>query len=73
MIRHFIKQNVIYFTGEIQVCNAFEASDIIINPRIAEADGFKELFNEDKKSLTICESREGKLELKTINEVQDKA
>ncbi|KAL0898753.1 hypothetical protein Bca101_082714 [Brassica carinata] len=29
---------------EIQVCNAFEASEIVINPPIAEVGAFKELF-----------------------------
>nr|VDD54595.1 unnamed protein product [Brassica oleracea] len=30
--------------GEIQLCNVFEAFDIVINPPIAEADAFKELL-----------------------------
>lgn len=34
---------VLYLTGEIQVCNAFEASGIVINPPIADADALKEL------------------------------
>ncbi|CAN6811257.1 unnamed protein product, partial [Brassica oleracea] len=46
------------FRGELQISNAFDASQMIINPSIAEAEAFKELINDDDKTLTSFQSNE---------------
>ncbi|KAG2250371.1 hypothetical protein Bca52824_080507 [Brassica carinata] len=46
------------FRGELQISNAFDASQMIINPSIPEAEAFKELMNDDDKTLTSFQSNE---------------
>ncbi|KAF2606429.1 hypothetical protein F2Q68_00043335 [Brassica cretica] len=46
------------FRGELQISNAFDASQMIINPSIPEAEAFKELINDDDKTLTSFQSNE---------------
>ncbi|CAF1728401.1 unnamed protein product [Brassica napus] len=46
------------FRGELQISNAFDASQMIINPSIPEAEAFKELINDDEKTLTSFQSNE---------------
>ncbi|KAF3522458.1 hypothetical protein F2Q69_00046390 [Brassica cretica] len=44
--------------GELQISNAFDASQMMINPSIPEAEAFKELINDDDKTLTSFQSNE---------------
>ncbi|CAN6968724.1 unnamed protein product, partial [Brassica oleracea var. botrytis] len=46
------------FRGELQISNAFDASQMMINPSIPEAEAFKELINDDDKTLTSFQSNE---------------
>ncbi|CAN6857799.1 unnamed protein product, partial [Brassica oleracea] len=46
------------FRGELQISNAFDASQMIVNPSIPEAEAFKELINDDEKTQTSFQSNE---------------
>ncbi|KAL0660953.1 hypothetical protein Bca4012_097790 [Brassica carinata] len=46
------------FRGELHISNAFDASQMIINPSIPEAEAFTELINDDDKTLTSFQSNE---------------
>ncbi|KAJ4917371.1 hypothetical protein Rs2_02921 [Raphanus sativus] len=46
------------FRGDLQISNAFDSSQMLINPPIPEAEAFKALINGDEKSLTSFMSNE---------------
>ncbi|XP_018460228.2 uncharacterized protein LOC108831164 [Raphanus sativus] len=46
------------FRGDLQISNAFDASQMLINPPIPEAEAFKALISGDEKSLTSFMSNE---------------
>ncbi|KAL0854451.1 hypothetical protein Bca101_059603 [Brassica carinata] len=46
------------FRGELQISNAFDASQMMINPPIPEAESFKDLINGDEKTLISFQSNE---------------
>ncbi|CAF1748489.1 unnamed protein product [Brassica oleracea var. botrytis] len=46
------------FRGELQISNSFDASRMIINPAIPEAEAFKDIDNGDDTTLITFESNE---------------
>ncbi|KAH0939864.1 LOW QUALITY PROTEIN: hypothetical protein HID58_007325, partial [Brassica napus] len=46
------------FRGELQISNSFDASRMIINPEIPEAEAFKDIDNGDDTTLITFESNE---------------
>ncbi|XP_013599600.1 PREDICTED: replication protein A 70 kDa DNA-binding subunit B-like [Brassica oleracea var. oleracea] len=48
---------------EVQISNAFDASQLFINPEIAEADEFKQRETDESQALAISESEDNKLVL----------
>ncbi|CAN6813367.1 unnamed protein product, partial [Brassica oleracea] len=51
------------YRGEVQISNAFDASQLFINPEIAEADEFKQRETDESQALAISESEDNKLVL----------
>ncbi|KAF8115383.1 hypothetical protein N665_0028s0046 [Sinapis alba] len=60
------------FRGELQITNAFEASQLLINPDIPETDAFKQMIVDENKSLALWESRDERLDLEEVKSIQDK-
>ncbi|XP_056854769.1 uncharacterized protein LOC130504203 [Raphanus sativus] len=46
------------FRGELQISNSYDASQMIINPTIPDAEAFKDMDTGDEKSLMLIESKE---------------
>ncbi|CAN6898125.1 unnamed protein product [Brassica oleracea] len=59
------------FRGEVQISNSFDASQMIINPTIPEAEPFKDMDTGDDKTLMSYESNEDSQEY--INKQIDQA
>uniref|UniRef100_A0A0D3CZU4 ATP-dependent DNA helicase n=2 Tax=Brassica oleracea TaxID=3712 RepID=A0A0D3CZU4_BRAOL len=59
------------FRGEVQISNSFDASQMIINPTIPEAEPFKDMDTGDDKTLMPYESNEDSQEY--INKQIDQA
>ncbi|KAG5375471.1 hypothetical protein IGI04_040067 [Brassica rapa subsp. trilocularis] len=59
------------FGGELQISNFFDASQMIINPTIPDAEAFKDMDTEDDKTLMPYESNEESQEY--INKQVDQA
>ncbi|KAF8105843.1 hypothetical protein N665_0153s0004 [Sinapis alba] len=60
------------FRGELQITNAFEASQLLINPDIPETAAFKQMIVDENKSLALWESRDERLDLEEVKSIQDK-
>ncbi|KAF2606924.1 hypothetical protein F2Q68_00043893 [Brassica cretica] len=61
------------YRGELQITNAFEASQLLINPSIPETDAFKQMwFVDEDKPLALWESNDEKLELDDMRSIRDK-
>ncbi|WZZ42284.1 hypothetical protein YC2023_038543 [Brassica napus] len=58
-------------TGEVQISNSFDASQMIINPTIPDAEAFKDMDTGDDKTLKPYESNEESQEY--INKQIDQA
>ncbi|CAN6870781.1 unnamed protein product [Brassica oleracea] len=59
------------FRGEVQISNSFDASQMIINPTIPDAEAFKDMDTGDDKTLMLYESNEESQEY--INKQIDQA
>ncbi|KAL0702655.1 hypothetical protein Bca4012_058777 [Brassica carinata] len=46
------------FRGELQISNSFDASQMIINPTIPEAEAFKDMDNGDNTTMITFESNQ---------------
>ncbi|KAL0758394.1 hypothetical protein Bca101_074544 [Brassica carinata] len=46
------------FRGELQISNSFDASRMIINPTIPEAETFKDIDNDDDTAIITFQSNE---------------
>ncbi|KAF8105763.1 hypothetical protein N665_0156s0017 [Sinapis alba] len=56
------------FRGEVQISNAYDASQIFINPDIAEAKAFQQRDCVDSQAITISESADNKIEKKIVRD-----
>ncbi|KAL0693398.1 hypothetical protein Bca4012_060578 [Brassica carinata] len=56
-----------HFRGEVQISNAYDSSQIFVNPDIEEAEAFKQIDSGDSQAITISESGDNKLEKKIIS------
>ncbi|XP_048633126.1 replication protein A 70 kDa DNA-binding subunit C-like [Brassica napus] len=56
-----------HFRGEVQISNAYDSSQIFINPDIEEAEAFRQIESGESQAITLSETGHNKLDKKFVS------